>query len=718
MSTTTPLTLRWSKTGLNPVQRSPDSPKVKGQNGKSRVASQPLTPTVRKVTEAASGIPKPPASSGEKKKQNAVRTVTRKGKGVLGPYSKTPILIQGGTRRNSKADSAPALTRPPEVYRQPLGLMNAVGLQSGSDSPNLMVPDIYAHQQEEPETKIDERPGLFTAEELVEASIQAVPEHIRAAVRAALNGDPSPSRRNSSASTVGVDFIQDAQPVKQSRRSLSASDLNRAASSADEEFVVRENRYDFPLYKINPTAEQIAGLALPDVDELQLSHTNISDGQLLALLARFPNLKVVVLMHCPNLTPRVLEPLGRLSKLEYLSLHSCKGFTSDQLLSMLSKASWPYIEKLDFCDTSFNNNCLALLENFPSLQTIELSLCVEVTREMIEKVKKKSLVQFVWEDGLLLTTQRELVCQRLDYQEVESPVEETVVAGDTRGGSEEVRYMDLGGDVSFDYEIVEPPAQVVSIQGRLSLKQEKRALFLAEFFAERGVFKNFDSELDRYEREISAYYTSRCGILNRSFPISRETWLDVDLLIQKNEAQENMKRILAAEWDEQERGINWAELGVDRPQTIKDFIALLEGKPRLFGKLKTLNLSNMGLTFFPQVFAQADFHSLEVLDLSGNKLRTLPPNFFCFAPNLKKVLLLKNRLLAVTPDLLEYWHELNWLDLSENSLRFIPPHFLISAEMLKTIFLSNNNLSRESFDDADWEFLNASNRISDWKRNR
>ncbi len=689
--TTTPLTLQWSKTGLNPVQLSPEPGKAKGQNGKSRVTFQPPSPSVQRVSSAVSGIPKPPVSSGVKKMQNAVRKVTRKGKGVLGPHSTIPIPIQGGTRRNSKADPLPPI---------PL---------------SVIPPRENRLSEVVPETKMDDN--------LVEASILRVPEHVRDEVRAALRGESPPSRRNSSAAPLAMDFIQNLQPVKAARRSLSASDLNRAASNGTEEFVIRQNPYDFPLCKIIPTAFEIGSLPLPDAEELQLAHTNISDDQLLALLARFPNLKAVVLMHCPNLTHRVLEPLSSQNKLEYLSLHSCKGFTSDQIFGMLTEASWPYIDKLDFCDTAFNDECLTLLANFPSLRTIELSLCVEVTRAMIEDVKKKSRVVFVWEDGHSLETQKDLDRQGLRVYEVEPLSLETVSGGvDT---PDEVQYMDLEhSEIDLDYEIVEPSSQFVSLQRRFSLKQEKRVLILAEFFAEKGIYENFESELDRYEKEITTFYMSRCAVLNRSLTISRETWLEADLLIQKNEAQENMKKILAAEWDDQERGINWEAFGVPRPSTIVDFMALLLAKPNLFGKIKMLNLSNMGLTFCPQVFAQADFHSLETLDLSGNELRTLPPNFFCFAPNLKKVLLQKNRLLVVPPDLLQYWHELSWLDLSGNSLKYIPSHFLTSAKMLETIEFSNNELTQDSFAEPDWEIWNAHSKASSfwkfgtWKRNR
>ncbi|XP_031152208.1 toll-like receptor 7 [Sander lucioperca] len=63
--------------------------------------------------------------------------------------------------------------------------------------------------------------------------------------------------------------------------------------------------------------------------------------------------------------------------------------------------------------------------------------------------------------------------------------------------------------------------------------------------------------------------------------------------------------------------------------------------------------------------------SLQVLDLSGNSLTTVPPMLSICTKSLKKLLLHKNQILKLTPDFLKDAYNLQYLDLSFNHIQYI-----------------------------------------------
>ncbi|KAA8588087.1 hypothetical protein FQN60_001281 [Etheostoma spectabile] len=64
-------------------------------------------------------------------------------------------------------------------------------------------------------------------------------------------------------------------------------------------------------------------------------------------------------------------------------------------------------------------------------------------------------------------------------------------------------------------------------------------------------------------------------------------------------------------------------------------------------------------------------NSLQVLDLSGNSLTTVPPMLSICTKSLKKLLLHKNQILKLTPDFLKDAYNLQYLDLSFNHIQHI-----------------------------------------------
>nr|QBF54106.1 toll-like receptor 7 [Mastacembelus armatus] len=87
-------------------------------------------------------------------------------------------------------------------------------------------------------------------------------------------------------------------------------------------------------------------------------------------------------------------------------------------------------------------------------------------------------------------------------------------------------------------------------------------------------------------------------------------------------------------------------------------------------KLSELYIKNNKLKYFAWVKLQF-LHSLQVLDLSGNSLTTVPNMLSNCTKSLKKLILHKNEILKLTPDFLKDAHNLKYLDLSFNRIQHI-----------------------------------------------
>ncbi|XP_035532612.1 toll-like receptor 7 [Morone saxatilis] len=87
-------------------------------------------------------------------------------------------------------------------------------------------------------------------------------------------------------------------------------------------------------------------------------------------------------------------------------------------------------------------------------------------------------------------------------------------------------------------------------------------------------------------------------------------------------------------------------------------------------KLSELYMKNNRLNSFEWQNLQF-LHSLQVLDLSGNSLTTVPDLLSNCTRSLKKLILHKNQILKLTPDFLKDAYNLKYLDLSSNHIQHI-----------------------------------------------
>ncbi|MBI5346296.1 MAG: hypothetical protein HZB76_04065 [Chlamydiae bacterium] len=159
--------------------------------------------------------------------------------------------------------------------------------------------------------------------------------------------------------------------------------------------------------------------------------------------------------------------------------------------------------------------------------------------------------------------------------------------------------------------------------------------------------------------------------------------------------------------------------------------AWLNNHLAIIQQINRLSLRNLGLTIVPEELNL--FSGITWLDLGGNQLSKLAPNFLINAdhlenlyldrnhltelhPNflinanhLRELLLTGNQLRDLPPNFLINAHHLVMLSLSDNRLRDLPPNFLINANALQTLYLDTNLLT-----DLPLNFLVNSNNLEEF----
>lgn len=112
---------------------------------------------------------------------------------------------------------------------------------------------------------------------------------------------------------------------------------------------------------------------------------------------------------------------------------------------------------------------------------------------------------------------------------------------------------------------------------------------------------------------------------------------------------------------------------------------------RKFPKLSSLRLRNTGITTL-SVDSFAVDHSLDLIDLSGNKIKEIPTAIFANLKRLKDVNLAHNLIARIEPSAFDQAKSLRTLILSNNQLQTIASGSFDGADNLQELYLDSNNI--------------------------
>lgn len=131
-----------------------------------------------------------------------------------------------------------------------------------------------------------------------------------------------------------------------------------------------------------------------------------------------------------------------------------------------------------------------------------------------------------------------------------------------------------------------------------------------------------------------------------------------------------------------------------RELSVADYIAI-NGMPKIqksiFGTYN-LSLSNKKLTSLEGIDQITSYTIIEYIDVSKNKLTTLPGNTFRGLSALKNINLSKNQLYDLYPTLFKNLTNLKVINLAENKLETLPEELLSNLTQLTGLYLSQNSL--------------------------
>lgn len=105
----------------------------------------------------------------------------------------------------------------------------------------------------------------------------------------------------------------------------------------------------------------------------------------------------------------------------------------------------------------------------------------------------------------------------------------------------------------------------------------------------------------------------------------------------------------------------------------------------------TLYSDHSNLTHFPVLVVQS-LPSIETIDLSGNRIKLVPPKMFKLAPKIQKLLFDDNRILIPRRKPLISSPVLKTLMLSNNNIAYIYKNTFSKLPSLEILYLDNNNI--------------------------
>ncbi|XP_056631676.1 carboxypeptidase N subunit 2-like [Diorhabda sublineata] len=105
----------------------------------------------------------------------------------------------------------------------------------------------------------------------------------------------------------------------------------------------------------------------------------------------------------------------------------------------------------------------------------------------------------------------------------------------------------------------------------------------------------------------------------------------------------------------------------------------------------TLYADHLNLTHFPIMIVKS-LPNVETIDLSGNRIKLIPPKMFKLAPKIQKLLFDDNRIAIPRRKPLISSHSLKTLMLSNNNIAFIYQSTFSKLPSLEVLYLDNNNI--------------------------
>ncbi|CAK8677387.1 unnamed protein product [Clavelina lepadiformis] len=126
------------------------------------------------------------------------------------------------------------------------------------------------------------------------------------------------------------------------------------------------------------------------IEFLVLSGDNLTDYSVIDVCHRLENLKNFHMYDCTNLTDRSIYALCGKVRLECLYLQRATNVSTQAINHLFQKKPRLNLTELSICftDAVLDETIYAIISGYPHLESIELSFCIQVTDESVEKLIK------------------------------------------------------------------------------------------------------------------------------------------------------------------------------------------------------------------------------------------------------------------------------------------------------------------------------------------